>query len=283
MVEKLPRPIWAGPERRARGPRMKVVLFCGGQGLRMRDYAETIPKPLVTVGGRPILWHIMKYYAHWGHRDFILCLGHRSDAIKEYFLNYNEALTNDFILDRGQKRLDLLQNDLSSWSITFVETGVESSIGMRLRMVRDYLGGEDMFLANYADGLTDLPLLDNIDTFCESGAVASFLSVRPPLSYHFIVADQTGLVTRFEDVASRDVRVNGGYFVLRNEIFDYLEANEDLVAEPFQRLIPKGALLAQRYDGFWVSMDTFKDRQRLEDLAVKGNAPWAVWNQTPRI
>jgi glucose-1-phosphate cytidylyltransferase len=249
----------------------------------MRDYADNIPKPLVTVGGRPILWHIMKYYAYWGHRDFILCLGHRSDAIKEYFLRYNEALTNDFVLDRGKQHLDLLQTDLSTWTITFVETGVEASVGERLSAVRDYLDGEEIFLANYADGLSDLPLPKVIDRFRKSDAIASFLSVRPNLSYHFVTArDSDGIVTDLRDVESQDIRVNGGYFVLRSSIFDYIRPKEDLVGEPFRRLIEKKALMAYRYDGFWVAMDTFKDRMYLEDLAARGNPPWTVWKQPPK-
>ncbi|MEZ4456870.1 MAG: hypothetical protein R2882_10025 [Gemmatimonadales bacterium] len=255
------------------------MLFCGGLGLRMRDYSENLPKPLVTVGGRPILWHIMKYYAYWGHRDFILCLGHRGDAIKEYFLNYNEALTNDFVLERGERRLDLLQTDLSTWTITFVETGVESSIGERLRRVAPYLEGEDLFLANYSDGVSDLPLPKMLSQFRRSGAIASFVSVLPNLSYHFVASSgRNGIVTGLEDVARRDLRVNGGFFAFRSEIFNYLRPGEDLVGEPFERLMGEQALHAYRYDGFWVAMDTFKDRQRLEELVNRGNPPWAIWN-----
>ncbi len=249
----------------------------------MRDYADNVPKPLVTIGGRPILWHLMKYYAHWGHRDFILCLGHRSDSIKEYFLNYNEALTNDFVLERGERRLDLLQMDVSTWTITFVETGVESPIGERLRQVQPYLAGEEMFLANYTDGLTNLNLPTMVDRLEKSGAIASFLSVRPNLSYHFVTSTaEGGVVTGLEDVETQDLRVNGGFFVFRSAIFDHLKQGEDLVVEPFQRLIAKRALLAHRYDGFWTAMDTFKDRQRLEDLISKGDPPWALWNAPKR-
>lgn len=282
MVERKPAAPWSGRERRKRR-RLKVVLFCGGLGLRMRDYADNVPKPLVTIGGRPILWHLMKYYAHWGHRDFILCLGHRSDSIKEYFLNYNEALTNDFVLERGERRLDLLQMDVSTWTITFVETGVESPIGERLRQVQPYLAGEDMFLANYTDGLTNLNLPTMVDRLEKTGAIASFLSVRPNLSYHFVTSTaEGGVVTGLEDVEAQDLRVNGGFFVFRSAIFDHLKPGEDLVVEPFQRLIAKRALLAHRYDGFWTAMDTFKDRQRLEDLISKGDPPWALWNAPKR-
>ncbi len=265
-------------DRRRPEPRMKVVLFCGGLGLRMRDYSEIVPKPLVPIGGRPVLWHIMKYYAHFGHRDFILCLGHGSDSVKSFFLNYNEALPNDFVLDRGHQRLDPLKTDLSTWSITFVDTGVDTPIGERLRLVAPHLAGEEMFLANYSDGVTDLHLPTMIDAFKKGGSVASFLSVRPNLSYHFVTTDpQSGHVVGLEDPIEKNLRVNGGYFVLRKEIFDYLEPGDDLVAAPFQRLMRARSLMAYEFDGFWVSMDTFKDRQRLEDLAAKGRPPWIVW------
>src|SRR6476619_7371153 len=152
---------------------MKVVLFCGGQGIRMREFSETIPKPMVNIGYRPILWHIMKYYAHYGHKDFILCLGHGADFIKNYFLNYNECISNDFILSGGGKKLQLFSSDIDDWNITFADTGMSSNIGQRLRAVEKYLDGEEMFLANYSDGLTDLPLDLQMDHFKREGKVGS--------------------------------------------------------------------------------------------------------------
>ena len=136
---------------------MKVVLFCGGLGMRIRD-AENLPKPMVQIGYRPILWHVMKYYAHFGHKDFILCLGYGADTIKNYFLNYNECVSNDFVLSGGGKRLDLISSDIHDWRITFVDTGIHSNIGQRLKAVERYLAGEESFLANYTDGLSDQPL-----------------------------------------------------------------------------------------------------------------------------
>ena len=168
---------------------MKVVLFCGGLGLRIRD-ADGIPKPMVRIGYRPILWHVMKYYAHFGHKDFILCLGHGADAIKEYFLNYNECVSNDFVLSRGGKKLELFNSDIDDWRITFADTGINSNIGQRLKAVQKYLEGEEEFLANYSDGLTDLPLPQQLDHFHEHGKIASFLCVRPNLSYHIVSLQQ---------------------------------------------------------------------------------------------
>lgn len=256
---------------------MKVVLFCGGLGLRLRDYSETIPKPMVTVGYRPILWHVMKYYAHYGHTDFILCLGWRGDVIKEYFLRYDECLSNDFTLHGAGAPPELHHRDIHDWRITFVDTGIAASIGQRLRAVREHLAGERTFLANYADGLTDFPLPRLIDFFCQRRAAAAFLSVRPCQSFHTVRLDDEGTVERIRSVRQSEVWMNGGYFVLGQEIFDVLQEGEDLVAEPFQRLIAARRLVSMPYDGFWSSMDTYKEKQQLDDLFARGETPWCVW------
>ena len=257
---------------------MKVVLFCGGLGLRLRDYSENIPKPMATIGYRPILWHVMKYYAHYGHKDFILCLGHRADTIKDYFVKYDEYVSNDFILSAGGKNIDLINRDIHDWRITFADTGISANVGQRLKAVEKYLDGEEAFLANYSDGLSDLPLPRHIEHFRKSDKVASFLCVRPNISYHLVSLNGGGLVTNIEDVNKSSMRINGGYFVFKKEIFKYLKDGEELVHEPFQRLIAEQQLVAHQYDGFWACMDTFKDKQHLDDLYAKGNAPWQVWN-----
>lgn len=256
---------------------MKVVLFCGGLGMRLREHADNVPKPLAPIGYRPILWHLMKYYSHFGHTEFILCLGYRGDLIKNYFLNYEEALSNDFVLTDGGRTRNLLSSDIDDWRITFVETGLQSNIGERLLAVREHLDGEDMFLANYADGLTDLPFPELLTAARESDATATFLCVRPNLSYHFVTTDEEGRVASFRDIAESGLRVNGGFFAFRKEIFDYIEAGEELVEEPFDRLMTERKLLAFNYDGFWVPMDTAKDKRRLEDLYESGRPPWYVW------
>ena len=257
---------------------MKVVLFCGGLGMRIREAGESVPKPMVTIGYRPILWHVMKYYAHFGHKDFVLCLGYRGDVIKDYFLNYSECLSNDFVLSEGGKKLDLMGSDIHDWKITFVETGLQSNIGQRLRAVERIIGNEEEFLANYSDGLSDLPLPQQLDHFRQHRAIAGFASVKPNLSYHLVSAGPDGLVTSIEDIQRTPVRINGGFFVFRREIFEYLRDGEELVHEPFHRLMASGRLRAYQYDGFWRSMDTFKDRQQLEEIYARGNAPWEVWN-----
>jgi glucose-1-phosphate cytidylyltransferase len=258
--------------------RMKVVLFCGGLGMRIREAGEGVPKPMVTIGYRPILWHVMKYYAHFGHKDFVLCLGYRGDVIKNYFLEYSECLSNDFVLSEGGKKLDLMASDIHDWKITFVETGLHANIGQRLQKVEQIIGDDEEFLANYSDGLTDLSLAAQIEHFRRHGAVASFASVKPNLSYHIVSADPDGLVTAIEDIRQAPVRINGGFFVFRREIFRHLRDGEELVHGPFHELMGSGRLRAYHYDGFWMSMDTFKDRQQLEDIYARGNAPWQVWN-----
>ena len=254
---------------------MKVVLFCGGLGLRLRDYSSDIPKPLVPIGSRPILWHIMKYYAHFGHKDFVLCLGYKADEIKSYFLNYELSRVNDFVLTHGNN-VQLLHNDISDWRITFVDTGLNSSIGQRLKMVRPFVENEDYFFANYSDTLTDAPLNEDFADFQSRDKVASMLCVNPHLSLHKVGLNADGCVQGITDLRS-DVLVNGGYFMFRQDIFNYIDREEDLVEEPFTRLIGENMLLGRDYPGFWSTMDTFKDKQNLESLYATRHAPWEVW------
>jgi glucose-1-phosphate cytidylyltransferase len=256
---------------------MKVVLFCGGLGTRLREHSETIPKPLVPVGYHPVLWHLMKYYAHYGHKDFILCLGYRGDLIREYFLNYNECLSNDFTMRDGGKRIELRSRHLDDWNITFVDTGAQSNLGERLRRVHSYLEGDEMFLANYADGLSDLRMDAYVDAFAHSKAIASFVAVRSAQSFHAVQSDEAGIVTGFGQIGAADFWINGGFFCFRREIFDYLEPGDELVEAPFQRLLAKGLLIVHKHRGFWQCMDTLKDKLALDTLDAHEEAPWQVW------
>ncbi len=256
---------------------MKVVLFCGGLGLRLRDYADHIPKPMVPIGYRPILWHVMKYFAHYGYKDFILCLGYRGDLIKEYFLNYNEYLSNDFVFSKGGKNLELANSDIHDWKITFADTGLRSNVGQRLLAVEKYLADEELFLANYTDGLTNLDLPRYLDFARQRNRIATFLSVRPNLSYHVAETGDDGLVTSIKELTRSGIRINAGFFVLKQAIFRYMRPGEELVIEPFRKLIQKRQLAAFEYDGFFAAMDTFKDKQQLDDLYESGQPPWEVW------
>ena len=255
---------------------MKVVLFCGGLGTRLREHSETIPKPLVTVGYRPILWHLMRYYAHFGHREFILCLGYRGDLIREYFLNYNEAMSNDFTLHQGG-RVELHHQDTAGWKVTFVDTGLHSNISERLARVREYLEGESEFLANYSDGLADVPLDKMIDDFRSKQAFASFISVPSPQSFAAVQATPDGTVTSIGAAHDHPMRINGGFFVLGREIFDYIGAGEELIEQPFARLIAARKLITFPWDGFWHCMDTFKDKITFDRMEARGDCPWKVW------
>lgn len=261
---------------------MKVVLFCGGLGMRLRENEESLPKPLVKIGNTPILWHLMQYYAHFGHKDFILCLGHKADVIKQHFLCNNELILNDFVLTNGGRNVELLNSNMKDWKITFVDTGTYSSIGQRLRSVRSHLEGEEMFLANYSDGLTSVPLPELIRFAQEQNTIATFLCVKPNLAYHFVSMNGNGLVTDISDVNGSHIRINGGFFVFRPGIFDYVKDGEELVPGPLQRLARDHQLSAFRYDGFWAAMDTFKDKQHLEELHAHGPAPWEVWKVPPQ-
>lgn len=256
---------------------MKVVLFCGGLGTRLREHSDTIPKPLVNIGYRPILWHLMRYYAHFGHKDFVLCLGYRGDLIREFFLNYNECMSNDFVLSQGGKKVEMLSSDIDDWRITFVDTGLHSNIGQRLLRVRKYLEGEDAFLANYADGLTDLPLNDHIAEFRRRDVIASFVAVRTAQSFHSVHADDNGAVTGFGQLSDSEFWINAGFFCLRRDIFDHIEEGDELVEAPFQRLIAKRQLSVYRHRGFWQQMDTFKDKITYDRMEGRGDSPWKVW------
>lgn len=258
---------------------MRVVLFCGGLGTRLREHSGTIPKPLVNVGYRPILWHLMRYYAHFGHKDFILCLGYRGDLIREYFLNFREEMSTDFVMSNGGRTIELLDQDTDDWRITFVETGMHSNLGQRLMRVRHLLQGEDMFLANYSDGLSDLPLDEYLAQVQSRDAIASVLAVRPSQSFHAVRSDADGYVTALEEVSQSDYWINAGFFCLRQEIFDYMHHGEELVLEPFRRLIAQRRLFTLKYGGFWAAMDTFKDKITLDRMEARGDCPWMVWKR----
>jgi glucose-1-phosphate cytidylyltransferase len=258
---------------------MKVVLFCGGLGTRLREHSDTIPKPLVNIGVRPIMWHLMRYYAHFGHKDFVLCLGYRGDLIREYFLNYNEALTNNFTMSDGGKKIELHSSDIQDWRVTCVDTGLHSNIGQRLLRVKALLADEPMFMANYADGLTDLPLNDHVDKFKASGAVGSFIAVRTSQSFHSVQFDDTGWVRSMGRIKDSEFWINAGFFCFTQKIFDFIEDGDELVEQPFNRLIERKLLYVNRYTGFWQQMDTFREKIIYDRMEARGDCPWMVWRK----
>ena len=253
---------------------MKVVLFCGGLGTRIREYSESIPKPMIPVGNQPILWHIMQYYSEYGHRDFVLSLGYKASTIKDFFLNYRPHAFADCIVSGFGDNVELLSEPQEDWRIALIDTGIWRNIGERLWAVREHVQDEEMFLANYSDGLTDANLDGMIEAFKMSDKLACFMAVRPPLTYHLADIADDGRVREFRSSANSEIWINGGYFIFKRSIFDYMREGEELVLEPFHRLIEEDKLMAYKHEGFWRSMDTLKDRQVLEDMVEQGDMPW---------
>jgi glucose-1-phosphate cytidylyltransferase len=233
---------------------------------------------MAMIGDRPLLWHVMRYYAHYGHTDFVLCLGYGASAVKDFFLNYDETRSNDFVLENGAKNVRLFNTDIADWRITFVDTGLHSTIGERLRRVRRFVASEDMFMANYADVLTDAPLPDVIARFQASDAAATLLAVPLQSSHHVVDVADNGLITKVTPVRELLQWENGGYFILRQEIFDHLHQNEDLVEDALVRLIKLEKAIAYPYKGYWSPADTVKERAQLEEMYHRGRCPWMVWD-----
>jgi glucose-1-phosphate cytidylyltransferase len=258
---------------------MKVILFAGGSGLRMREASDRVPKPLIPVGQEPILLHIMRYYAHFGHTEFIVCLGYQGDVIRSFFEHGRSDVIDELVLARDGWAPDELLRQARDWDVNFVDTGLHTNIGGRLRAVRDLVGNDELFLASYSDTVTDAPLPAMIAGVREQDAVASFLAVKPTYTFHVVSFNNGNRVRAIEAVSDSDIRINGGFFVLSSEIFDYMEAGDELVEAPFRRLIDDNRLLGYRYDGFWAPMDTMKDRQNLNALFESGDRPWAVWEK----
>lgn len=255
---------------------MKVVLFCGGFGLRLRPTTTNVPKPLVPIKGKPVMFLLMKYYAYFGYKDFILCLGYKGDKIREFFSRYGDSPSDGFVPSDKSERLKPFKSDIERWKITFVDTGLESNIGQRLKAVQKYLDGEELFLANYADGLTDMYLPRMISYSMKRGKIACLIAVKPSISIHVLSVTVDGYVKRVRSVCQTPLRINGGYFIFKNQIFDYIKDGEDLVKEPFERLIKKRELVAYKYNGFWAALDTFKDKQRIEEFASNSGPLWEI-------
>lgn len=260
---------------------MKVVILCGGQGTRIRDVADNIPKPMIPVGNYPILWHIMKYYSLFGHNEFILCLGHQGKAIKEFFLNY-EINTNDFTLTLGQKDAVTFHNkiDEQDWKITFAETGEKTMTGGRVKKIEKFIGEDQTFMLTYGDGLSDVNINQLINFHNSHGRVLSLTGVRPAGRFGEIMCKSDGTIVEFnEKPQATEGRINGGFFICDKRLFDYLDDRDDLVfeQEPMRSLVNEKQLMQYNHDGFWQPMDTYREYMLLNSLYEKNKAPWKKW------
>lgn len=260
---------------------MKVVILCGGQGTRIRDVADNIPKPMIPVRDLPILWHIMKYYSSFGYNDFVLCLGYRGQVIKDFFMSY-EAHTNDFTITLGQdKKIEYHSgHSEDGWRVTLAETGQNSMTGARVRRIKKFIGSDETFMLTYGDGLGDVDINKLLAFHRQNGRILTVTGVRPPGRFGELAHDERGIVTEFnEKPQASGGRISGGYFVCQRKIFDYLDDHEDLVLEqePMRRLAAEGQMMLFQHDGFWQPMDTYRDYQYLNGLCARGRAPWEVW------
>ena len=253
--------------------------------MRLREFSAQIPKPMVPIGYRPILWYIMKYYAHFGHKDFILCLGYQGDAIKNYFVNYCEYTSNDFVYSKGGNQLTIINKDIEDWTITFADTGINATLTERLLAIKKYLKGQEFFLANYSDALTDLPLPEMIDRFHEIGKAGMMMVTRPTRSFHVVNFDEgvANNVSQISTLANSGLWINAGYFIFHKSFYDCVKPGEELVDHALPRLIEMNELTAYRYTGTWITMDTFKEKQMLDDMYTRGDTPWEVWKEKEKF
>jgi glucose-1-phosphate cytidylyltransferase len=257
---------------------MKVVILCGGQGTRLREETEFRPKPMVEIGGRPILWHIMKRYAHHGLRDFVLCLGYRGNMIKEYFLNY-EAMNSDCTVSLGKDRSITYHNEHeeSGFNVTLADTGAESMTGGRLKRVEKYVDGDE-FLLTYGDGLSDVNFTNLLAFHRAHGRLATVTAVRPASRFGLMDLSPEGNVQRFVEKPLLEGWASAGFLVFNRRIFDYLSGDSCVLeAEPMERLSKEGQLVSYRHEGFFFAMDTYREYKYLNELWAEGKAPWKVW------
>jgi glucose-1-phosphate cytidylyltransferase len=258
---------------------MKTVILCGGKGRRLDQETEFKPKPLVIIGDRPILWHIMKIYSHQGFKDFILCLGYKGESIKEYFLNLDE-MSNDFLLDLSSGKKSVFTNNGSlDARIYFIDTGLESMTGARIARIKKYIGEDEDFFLTYGDGVADIDLKKLYDYHKRMGKIATITSVNP-VYWFGLVELEDGIVRRFDEKPDMKDLINGGFMVFNREIFDYLSEEEGCVLEqePMKRLTQEGQLAAYLHKGFWKNMDNQKDADELNMIYKKG-APWEIWKK----
>ncbi len=261
---------------------MKTIILCGGKGTRIRGVNDDLPKPMIPIGPYPILWHIMAGYAAHGHKDFILCLGHRGQVIKDFFLNYR-ARTTDVTIDFAQDRALTFHNaaDVIDWRITLAETGPETLTGSRVIKAAPYLGEDETFMLTYGDGVADVDIQSLVAFHRDHGKLMTVCGVRPPGRFGELEDDGTGIVTEFnEKPQATGGRISGGFFVCNRGVLDYLDGTRDdqiLETEPMRRLAADGQMMMYRHGGFWQCMDTYRDFSLLNELYAAGKAPWVAW------
>jgi len=257
----------------------KVVILAGGLGTRLAEETMVKPKPMVEIGGRPILWHIMKHYAHHGFNEFIIPLGYKGYIVKEYFANYFMH-QSDVTIDLATNQLSVHGNTSEPWKVTLLDTGIDTLTGGRILRTKPFIGGET-FMLTYGDGLSDVSLGDLVDFHRSHGKAVTMTSVQPEGRYGSIRTESTGRIQRFVEKPEGDGSwVNGGFFVCESKLFDYLDARDDTMFEhaPLQGLARDGELFAFQHSGFWQCMDTLRDVQLLESLWQGGSPPWKIWN-----
>lgn len=255
---------------------MKVVILCGGKGTRLKERTEFMPKPLVEIGGKPILWHIMKIYSHYGFNDFVLCLGYKGEEIKRYFREY-ETIKGDFTLNLGSGDIKKDNGNNEKWNITFAETGPETNTGGRIKKIEKYIGN-DNFFCTYGDGLANINLKDLADYHKSKGKIATMTCVSPATQFGIVDTDSESIITKYRQKPVLNWKVNGGFFVFNKKIFDYLDENSALEEEPFEKLIKDKQMCVYSFNGFWDCMDTYKDNVVLNDLWKNNKAPWKIWD-----
>lgn len=253
---------------------MKVVILAGGFGTRLSEYTKVIPKPMVEIGGKPILWHIMNHYAKYGYKDFVIALGYKGEVIKNYFLQYY-ALNNDFTIDLSNNHVDYVNERHTDWKVTLVDTGQASLTGGRVKRLQPVIGNED-FMLTYGDAVSDVNIAELVKTHYQSGKLATVTAVHPAARFGELQLSGEGLVTSFKEKPQVNQGwINGGFFVLSPKIFDYIDGDRTTFeAEPLERLASEGQLKAYLHDGFWQCMDTVRDREKLNEMWETGNAPW---------
>ena len=254
---------------------MKVIILAGGFGTRLSEYTETVPKPMVTVGGRPILWHIMRNYAHYGNNDFYLALGYKAELIKKYFLNYR-SLNADFTVDLSSGNVESHQIDDTDWRVTLVNTGLESMTGGRVKRLQSFIKNET-FMLTYGDGLADIDLDALLDFHKSHGKMITVSAVHPNARFGELEIKGQKVVTFQEKPQTSQGWINGGYFVIESDFFNLIDGDSTILErEPLEKAAAMGELMAYHHDGFWQCMDTKRDRDYLEDLWDSGNAPWRL-------